>query len=112
VLGANNTMVDGIDNMDMALGLTLYNPATEDVAEVHVTTDAYSAEFGKVGGAVVNIVTKSGTNQFHGSLFEFNQTAALGARNVFNQAPLPKPGLTNNDFGAAGGGPIKIFGRG
>ncbi len=107
VLGANNTMVDGIDNMDMALGLTLYQPATEDVAEVHVTTDAYSAEFGKVGGAVVNIVTKSGTNQFHGSLFEFNSTAILGARNVFNQAPLPKPALTNNDFGGAGGGPIR-----
>jgi hypothetical protein len=107
VLGANNTMVDGIDNMDMALGLTLYEPATEDVAEVHVTTDAYSAEFGKVGGAVVNIVTKSGTNQFHGSLFEFNETAALAARNMFNQAPLPKPGLTHNDFGGAGGGPIR-----
>ncbi|HEX3875689.1 MAG TPA: carboxypeptidase regulatory-like domain-containing protein [Bryobacteraceae bacterium] len=107
VLGANNTMVDGIDNMDMALGLTLYQPATEDVSEVHVTTNAYSAEFGKVGGAVVNIVTKGGTNQFHGSLFEFNKTAALGARNVFNQAPQPKAGLTNNDYGAAGGGPIK-----
>ncbi len=107
VLGANNTMVDGIDNMDMALGLTLYQPATEDVSEVHVTTNAYSAEFGKVGGAVVNIVTKGGTNQFHGSLFEFNKTAVLGARNVFNQAPLPKAGLVNNDYGAAGGGPIK-----
>lgn len=107
VLGANNTMVDGIDNMDMALGLTLYQPATEDVSEVHITTNAYSAEFGKVGGAVVNIVTKGGTNQFHGSLFEFNKTAALGARNVFNQAPLPKAGLVNNDYGAAGGGPIK-----
>ncbi len=47
-----------------------------------MTTDAYSAEFGKVGGAVVNIVTKSGTNQLHGSLFEFNQTAALAARNM------------------------------
>ncbi len=80
---------------------------TEDVSEVHVTTNAYSAEFGKVGGAVVNIVTKGGTNQFHGSLFEFNKTAALGARNVFNQAPQPKAGLTNNDYGAAGGGPIR-----
>jgi hypothetical protein len=107
VLGANNTMVDGIDNMDMALGLTLYQPATEDVSEVHVITNSYSAEFGKVGGAVVNIVTKGGTNQFHGSLFEFNKTAILGARNVFNQAPLPKAGLVNNDYGAAGGGPIR-----
>jgi hypothetical protein len=107
VLGANNTMVDGIEDRDEALGLTLYNPAAEDVAEVHVVTDAYSAEFGKVGGAVVNIVTKGGTNEFHGVVFEFNKNAALGARNVFNQAPLPKPGLNNNDFGAAGGGPIR-----
>jgi hypothetical protein len=107
VLGANNTMVDGIEDRDDSLGLTLYNPATEDVAEVHVTTDAYSAEFGRVGGAVVNIVTKGGTNQFHGVLFEFNKNATLGARNVFNQAPLPKPGLNNNDFGGAGGGPIR-----
>ena len=84
-------MVDGIDNMDMALGLTLYEPATEVVAEVHVTTDAYIAEFGKVGGAVVIIVTKSGTNQLHGSLFEFNQTAALAARNMFNQRLCPSP---------------------
>ncbi len=107
ILGANNTMVDGIVDRDDALGLTLYNPATEDVAEVHVITDAYSAEFGTVGGAVVNIVTKGGTNQFHGSLFEFATNAALAARNVFNQAPLPKPALVNNDFGGAGGGPIR-----
>ena len=107
VLGANNTMVDGVDNMDMALGLTLYEPANEDVAEVHVETNAYSAEFGKVGGAVVNIVTKGGGNQLHGSLFEFNKVAALAARNVFAQAPLPKPGLRNNDFGGTVGGPIR-----
>jgi hypothetical protein len=107
ILGANNTMVDGIANRDDALGLTLYNPANEDVAEVHIITDAFSAEFGTVGGAVVNVITKGGTNQFHGSLFEFNTTAALGARGVFNQAPQPKPGLVNNDFGGAGGGPIR-----
>ena len=106
-LAANNTMVDGIDNIDMALGLTLYQPAAEDVEEVHVATNAYSAEFGRVGGAVVNIVTRGGTNQFHGSLFEFNQTAAMGARGYYNPAPQPKPGMTNNDFGGAGGGPIK-----
>jgi hypothetical protein len=107
IIDANNTMVDGIGNRDDALGLTLYNPANEDVAEVHVITDAYSAEFGSVGGAVVNIITKGGTNQLHGSLFEFNTTAALGARNVFNQAPLPKPALVNNDFGGTVGGPIR-----
>jgi hypothetical protein len=107
IIDANNTMVDGIADRDDALGLTLYNPAAEDVAEVHVITDAYSAEFGTVGGAVINIVTKGGTNQFHGSIFEFNQTAALAARNMFNQAPLPKPGLVSNDFGGAGGGPIR-----
>lgn len=107
IIDANNTMVDGIADRDDSLGLTLYNPAAEDAAEVHVITDAYSAEFGTVGGAVINIVTKGGTNQFHGSAFEFNQTAGLAARGVFNQAPLPKPALVNNDFGGTVGEPIK-----
>ncbi len=107
ILGANNTMVDGIADRDDALGLTLYNPGAEDVSEVHVITDAFSAEFGTVGGAVINVVTKGGTNQFHGSAFEFNQTAKLAARNMFNQAPLPKPGLVSNEFGGTVGGPIR-----
>ena len=103
---ANNTIVDGVDNTNPTLGLSVYLPNPELVQEVHVTTSNYSAEFGRVGGAVVNVVTRSGTNQFHGSLWEFNRVAALAARDFFNTAPNPKPGLTRNEFGATLGGPI------
>ncbi len=103
---ANNTIVDGVDNTNPTLGLSVYLPNPELVQEVHVTTSNYSAEFGRVGGAVVNVVTRSGANQFHGSLWEFNRVATLAARDFFNTAPNPKPGLTRNEFGATLGGPI------
>jgi hypothetical protein len=103
---ANNTLVDGVDNTNPTLGLSIYLPNPEVVQEVHVTTSNYSAEFGRVGGAVVNVVTRSGTNQLHGSLWEFNRVAALASRDFFNTAPKPKPGLTRNEFGVALGGPI------
>ncbi|HUB32038.1 MAG TPA: TonB-dependent receptor [Bryobacteraceae bacterium] len=106
-LAANNTMVDGIDNVNHSLGLSIYLPSAEDVEEVHVTTNSYSAEFGRVGGAVVNILTKSGTNQFHGSAWEFNKVAALAARDFFNKDTQPKPHLANNDWGATAGGPVR-----
>lgn len=104
---ANNTLVDGVDNTNPTLGLSIYLPNPEVVQEVHVTTSNYSAEFGRVGGAVVNVVTRSGTNQFHGSVWEFNRVAALTARDFFNKSPATKPGLTRNEFGAAVGGPIR-----
>ncbi len=104
---ANNTLVDGVDNTNPTLGLSIYLPNPEVVQEVHVTTSNYSAEFGRVGGAVVNVVTRSGTNQFHGSLWEFNRVAALTARDFFNKSGTTKPGLTRNEFGAAVGGPIR-----
>jgi hypothetical protein len=106
-LAANNTMVDGIDNINHSLGLSIYLPSAEDVEEVHVTTNSYSAEFGRVGGAVVNILTRSGTNQFHGSAWEFNKVAALAARDFFNKDTQPKPHLASNDWGVATGGPIR-----
>jgi Carboxypeptidase regulatory-like domain/TonB-dependent Receptor Plug Domain len=104
---ANNTLVDGVDNTNPTLGLSIYLPNPEVVQEVHITTSNYSAEFGRVGGAVVNVVTRSGTNQFHGSLWEFNRVAALTARDFFNKSGTSKPGLTRNEFGVAIGGPIR-----
>ncbi len=105
---ANNTLVDGVDNTNPTLGLSIYLPNPEVVQEVHVTTSNYSAEFGRVAGAVVNVVTRSGGNQLHGSAWEFNRVAALAARDFFNKSGQPKPGLTRNEFGVAVGGPIKI----
>jgi hypothetical protein len=104
---ANNTIVDGVDNTNPTLGLSIYLPNPEVVQEVNVTTSNYSAEFGRVGGAVVNVITRSGTNDFHGSAWEFNRVAALTARDFFDQDGQPKPGLTRNEFGVTFGGPIK-----
>jgi Carboxypeptidase regulatory-like domain len=103
---SNNTIVDGVDNTNPTLGLSIYLPSPEVVEEVHVSTSNYSAEFGRVGGAVVNATTKSGTNALHGSLWEFNRVAALAARDFFNKDTQTKPGYTRNEFGAALGGPI------
>jgi hypothetical protein len=103
---SNNTIVDGVDNTNPTLGLSIYLPSPEVVEEVHVSTSNYSAEFGRVGGAVVNATTKSGTNELHGTLWEFNRVAALLARDFFNKDTQTKPGYTRNEFGVAAGGPI------
>ncbi len=103
---ANNTIVDGVDNTNPTLGLSIYLPDPEVVQEVHISTSNYSAEFGRVGGAVVNATTRSGTNAVHGSAWEFNRVADLTARDFFNPVTQPKPGLTRNEFGVAAGGPI------
>jgi len=102
---ANNTIMDGSENREMILGETVYSPAPEMVEEVRVATSNYAAEFGRVGGAVVNVVTRGGTNVFHGSAWEFNRVSALAARNFFNVSGA-KPSLVKNDFGATLNGPI------
>lgn len=103
---ANNTMVDGVDNTNPTLGLTVYIPSAEVVQEVNVTSSNYNAEFGRAGGAVINVVTRGGTNELHGSLFEFNRNRALRARNMFNTVPQPQPNFVRNEFGGTLGGPI------
>jgi hypothetical protein len=84
------------------------------VREFNVVTDAYGAEYGKRPGAQVSIVTAGGSNQFHGSAYEFLRNSALDARNFFDQGSIPE--FQRNEFGAAAGGPIRrnrlfIFGN-
>ncbi len=84
------------------------------VREFNVVTDAYGAEYGKRPGAQVSIVTASGSNQFHGSVYEFLRNSAFDARNFFDQGAIP--GFQRNEFGVAAGGPIRknrlfIFGN-
>jgi len=64
-------MVDGFDNNERTLGLDGLRPSVDSVQEVKVDTSSYSAEYGRASGAVVNTVTKAGTNTYHGSLYEF-----------------------------------------
>jgi hypothetical protein len=86
--------------------------SVDAVAEFRVVDSMYSAEYGQTLGAVVNFISKSGTNQFHGSLFEFFRNDKLDARNYFNPAPLYKPERRLNQYGGSIGGPIikdKLF---
>src|SRR5436190_1635867 len=113
---ANNFLLDGTDMNDGYRNDPAINeagvfgdPATilpiDAVAELRVLSN-YEAEYGRNSGAVVNIVTKSGTNQWHGSLLEYWRSGQLGARNYFNFEPDPKNSFLNNQFGGSLGGPI------
>ncbi len=85
------------------------NLGVDAIQEFSVLTSNFSAEYGYTSGGVVNAITKSGTNQFHGTAFEFIRNSALDARNFFENSPviLPKSAFRRNQFGASGGGPIK-----
>lgn len=113
---SNNFLLDGTDMNDGYRNDPAINeagvfgdPATilplDAVAELRVLSN-YEAEYGRNSGAVINIVTKSGTNDWHGSLLEYFRSGKLGARNYFNFAPNPKSPFNNNQFGGALGGAI------
>jgi len=113
---ANNFLLDGTDMNDGYRNDPAINeagvfgtPATilpvASISELHVASN-FEAEYGRSAGAVVNIVTKSGTNQYHGSASEFFRNNALDARNFFNSTSLPQNPFHNNQFGGSFGGPI------
>jgi len=84
------------------------NLGVEAIQEFSVLTSNYSAEYGKTSGGVVNAITRSGTNQFHGAVYEFLRNSALDADNFFDNATsTPKPPFRRNQFGVAAGAPIR-----
>jgi hypothetical protein len=103
--------IDGMDVNDPVFG---YSPAgasglflgLNEFTEVRVQTQAFDVEYGRNGGGVIDAVTKSGTNHFHGSLFELHRDAALDAKNYFDLANAPIPPFVRNQFGAGIGGPL------
>jgi hypothetical protein len=106
----NNYRLDGVSLNDYAngapgsvLGGSL---GVDAIQEFSVLTSNYSAEYGKTSGGVVNAVTRSGTNSFHGSVYEFLRNSALDARNFFEDPSTPKASFKRNQFGGAIGGPI------
>ena len=106
---ANNFMIDGIDNNDSLVNTLVIFPAIEDIAEFKTTTSIAPAEFGRSGGGVVQVATKSGTNAIHGSAYWFNRSK-VAAADVFGVNATPE--LSRNQFGASLGGPIwknKLF---
>jgi Carboxypeptidase regulatory-like domain len=99
----NNVLLDGTDDNEIFLGEAASIPPPDSIQEFSIQTSLYGAEFGRGAGAIVNVVTKSGTDAFHGSLYEYLRNDVLDARNFF---ALTKPPLKRNQFGASLGGPI------
>jgi Carboxypeptidase regulatory-like domain/TonB dependent receptor/TonB-dependent Receptor Plug Domain len=108
----NNFLLDGLDNnaygtSNQSYSAQVISPSPDAITEFKVITSNYSAEYGRVGGAVVNAVVKSGTNQFHGAAWEFLRNTDLNAVGFqFSPTVFLKPTLQRNQFGAAIGGPL------
>ena len=105
---ANLWTVDGVNNMDVGSNRTLLVfPSVDAIQEFRVERNSFSAEFGQAQGAVINLITKGGSNEFHGSLFEFFRNDSLNANSFFlNRAGEPKAELEYNNFGGNFSGPI------
>ncbi len=119
---ANNYILDGIDNNDETTNQPSHRPILDGVREFKVLTGTYAAEYGRQSGGQVIVATKSGTNDFHGSAFEFHRNSVFDARNFFARSCLKrdssgnctsyKPSFRRNQFGGVLGGPIipdKLF---
>lgn len=106
----NNFLLNGFDNNPVELAGAQHRsetvkPSVDAIEEFKIQTNAYAAEFGRALGAVVNLVTKAGTNRFNGTLYEFLRNERLDARNFFDPPDKPKPPFKRNQFGFTVGGP-------
>ena len=102
---ANNLQIEGIIDNARTGELQLYLPPAESIQTVDVNTSNYAPEFGTSSGYVTNVILKSGSDKFHGSLFEFNRVTALTAKNYFNTTSLKTP-VVYNYYGGTVSGPI------
>src|SRR5436190_6265592 len=107
----NNYLLDGVDNNSMSEDMVnqasyVVGPPPDAIAEFKVQTNSMSAEFGRSGGAVLNVTIKSGTNQLHGTVYEFLRNSALDAKNFFDSPTDPIPPFKLNQFGFSTGAPI------
>ncbi|MBS1876535.1 MAG: TonB-dependent receptor [Acidobacteria bacterium] len=106
--GSNNFLYDGIDDNERLTLSIVLRPAVEAVREFKIQTNLYSADIGRSSGAVVDVITKSGTNQLHGSLFEFLRNSAMDARTFFSPKGSAFPSFRLNQFGGSLGGPVVL----
>ncbi len=100
----NNFMLDGVDNNDFDVNRYVLQPSVDSIQEFKIETNNYNAEYGRSGAGQVNVVTRSGTNQFHGFAYEYLRNRDLDARNFFDGAT--RPGYTRSQFGSGLGGPV------
>ncbi len=110
--GSNNFLIDGIDNNERLTLAIALRPSVEAVQEFKIQTNLFAADQGRNAGATINVLTKSGSNQFHGSAYDFLRNDNLDAKNYFVPSTTPKPPFAQNQFGASLGGkiiPDKLF---
>jgi hypothetical protein len=100
----NNFLLDGTQNTDGDFNKAVVNPSVDVIQEFKVQTSNYSAEFGRSGAGQINVVTKSGTNEFHGTVYEFFRNSAMDARSI--NSPSKLPNFNRHQFGGTTGGPI------
>ena len=101
---ANSFLLDGVDNNDSDARGYVLEPSVDSIQEFKIATNSYSAEYGGASAAQVNIVTRGGTNQFHGTVYDYLRNRDLDARNFFDEST--KPQFIRNQFGASLGGPV------
>jgi len=101
-----NFMINGINLNDMVQNQITFQPSINTVQEFKVDNSTFGAEYGRNSGAIVNIATRSGTNNFSGEAFEFYRNDRFDSRNAFNVPPARKSSFNRNQFGAALGGPV------
>lgn len=110
---STNILLDGVDNNDQFTATVGQSVPLDSVQEFQVITGNFSAEFGRASGGIVNVATKSGSNNFHGTVYEFNRVSALAATGFNDNANSAKKGVfTRNQFGYSVGGPVmkdKLF---
>ncbi len=104
--GSNNFLMDGIDNNERLTLAIVLRPSVEAVREFKIQTNMFGADQGRNAGATINVITKSGTNEWHGSLYEFMRNDRLDARGYFAPSGQAKPALRQNQFGGSFGGRI------
>jgi hypothetical protein len=107
---ANNFSVNGGDANDLFVNLPTVQPSPDSIAEFRVLTNTFDAEYGRNSGSVVNVITKSGTNAFHGNVYEFFRNTKLNANpycfTAVDAVPCDKPQFNQNQYGGTFGGPI------
>ncbi len=103
---SNNFLLDGVDNNDLYINRLVVSPPLDAVREFRLHAANYQAEYGRSGGAQINVVSQSGSNSFHGSVYNYLRNHALDARNFFDAPGAPIPQFQRNQFGASLGGPV------
>jgi hypothetical protein len=106
--GSNNFLFDGVDNNERLIQLIVIRPSVEAIREFKVQTNMFSADVGRNSGAVIDVVTQSGTNDLHGSVFEYLRNSGMDARSFFNTKGTPFPAFRWNQYGFSLGGPAYL----